>query len=126
MDNFIPPVLKAERDHYKALRAYSDWILPDNFTPYSAKADKPLRLQLRTYKTSSGLLQTVLSAYTRDGASEVTRIYHDYHAVLQADRVRVTEKALLAQHNKWLGVVQEGWEEQLQYIAAHYEKLKEV
>lgn len=124
MDNFIPPVLKAERDHYKALRAYSDWILPDNFTPYSAKADKPLRLQLRTYKTSSGLLQTVLSAYTRDGASEVTRIYHDYHAVLQADRVRVTEKALLAQHNKWLGVVQEGWEEQLQYIAAHYEKLK--
>jgi len=126
MDNFIPPVLKAQRDHYKALRAYSDWILPDNFTPYSAKADKPLRLQLRTYKTSSGLLQTVLSAYTRDGASEVTRIYHDYHVVLQADRVRVTEKALLAQHNKWLGVVQEGWEEQLQHIAAYYERLKKA
>lgn len=126
MDNFIPPVLKAERDHYKALRAYSDWILPDNFTPYSAKAGKPLRLQLRTYKTSHNLLQTVLSAYTRDGASEVTRLYHDYHAVLQADRVRVTEKALLAQHNKHLAMVQESWEEQLQHIAAHYEKLKKA
>lgn len=126
MDNFLAPVLQAQRDHYKALKAYSDWILPDSFTPYSAKVDKPLRLQLRTYKTSYGLLQTVLSAYTRDGASEVTRIYHDYHVVLQADRVRVTEKALLAQHNKWLGIVQEGWEEQLQHIAAYYEKLKEA
>ena len=27
----------------------------------------------------------------------------------------------LAQHNKWLASVQEGWEEQLQHIAAYYE-----
>ena len=121
----LPPLTAARRNTVKEWHARSTWVLPERFTKWSAKAGQPLNLELRTNKTRYGRLQSVLSAYTADGDSEVTRLFHDYFAVLQADHARVTEKTLLAQHNKWLMEVQAKWAQELEVIARHYAKAGE-
>ena len=121
----LPPLTAARRNTVKEWHARSTWVLPERFTKWSAKAGQPLSLELRTNKTRYGRLQSVLSAYTVDGGGEITRIFHDYFAVLQADPARVTEKTLLAQHNKWLMEVQAKWAQELEVIARHYAKAGE-
>ena len=118
----LPPVAKAYRTHANGLTAETEWQLPEYFTQFSAVQGKPLVLRLGTHRSLRGKLSTSLGACTVDGDSTVHRITHDAWSVLDATTVRVTEKALLAQHNKWLVEIQTNWVRELDLLAAHYVK----
>ena len=122
----LPELSKARRNSRGELLAETNWDLPDNLQQYADTVGKPqrkLRLKLGTSKLSKTLSST-LTVYTEDGHGEVHRIFHDYYAVLEATKCRVTEKAILAQHNKHLKEIQRDWETEMLILERHYKGKK--
>jgi hypothetical protein len=59
-----------------------------------------MKIKVLTMKRSSGNLVTTVSAMHQDGAFESHMVYRDFSKTMASDRVRVTEKAAMEQHNR--------------------------
>lgn len=74
-----------------------------------------LHLKLSTSKFN-GMLTTTASCFKKDGMFESHRVYQDYHARIRSCKVRVTEKAVIAEHD----AAKEDIERIIEAAKAHY------
>ena len=75
------------KDHYGAWVMKTQVELMDNYV-----------LEISTSKRSSGILSTTANVHKVEGGFMTHRMFQDYSKQLVAEKVRVTEKAVRAQH----------------------------
>lgn len=78
---------------------------------------KSATLSITTMKRSSGVLSTTATVHINDGDFMSHRVFHDFSKTLATQSVRVTEKAVSAQHAK----AKEDLAGLLEQIHLHYE-----
>lgn len=59
-----------------------------------------MKIKVLTMKRHSGNLTTTVSATRCDGEFETHMMFKDFSKTMASDRVRVTEKAAMEQHNR--------------------------
>jgi hypothetical protein len=77
------------KDYHGAWASKTQIELPDDHV-----------LEISTSKKSSGVLSTTATVHKVEGSFMSHRMFQDYSKQLVAERVRVTEKAVVAQHNR--------------------------
>ena len=79
------------KDYYGSWTSKSQMDLPDNWI-----------LQINTSKTSNGTLVTTATVHKVEGASMTFRMFQDYSKRIVSEKIRCTEKNVIAQHNAGL------------------------
>lgn len=79
------------KDHYGAWVMKTQVELMDNYV-----------LEISTSKRSSGVLSTTANVHKIEGGFMTHRMFQDYSKHLVSEKVRVTEKAVRAQHEQAL------------------------
>jgi len=81
-----------------------------------------MRIKVLTMKRHGGNLVTTASAMRQDGAFESHMVYADFSKNILSERVRVTEKAALDQHNRVISMR----DEIIAMAVQHYEAKGEM